>query len=266
MASERSYSDIPAFLGTREGEAYESNFSTADYGREGSQRPYQVVFPSYPAPKFLGQFAYLDDAMRECSTLCRLYGKPFRLVKWGSPLPCYPCRKPKHFNKLPAVKKIVSPGALEGFPEAKPICDIYPTGSCIVYGDDGRPHRVGSRAFRVVHAPSNSRNFVDFSTTLPQRYVEAVKTAQYLAKTTGKNAYLCSSTGASCKGRDPSKWVPMIYVSPGGLVRRYPRELEIPLGVHSAQGSTTVINPVTPETFRELVRQSMGRTRLGQGH
>lgn len=265
MASD--YSDIPGFLATTEGEAYTSNFSTSDYGRVGDQRPYQVVYPSYPAPKFLGQFAYLDEALRECRTLCQLTGKPFRLVKWGARLPCYPCRRPRRGNRLPSAKVIRSPGALEGFPDAQPVCDINPGGNCVVYDDRGRPKIAGAPYFKVTRSPLDPRkNFVDFDTPLPQRYVEAVKTAQYIARTTGQNAYLCSSTGASCKSRDPKKWVPVVYVTPGGLVKRYPKGLKIPKGVSSTKGSTSIVNPVTEDQFRELVRQSMGRTRLGQGH
>jgi hypothetical protein len=265
MASD--YSDIPEFAATREGEAYTSQYSTADYGRVGDQRPYQIVFPSYPSPKFLGQFAYLDEALRECGTLCRLTGQPFRLVKWGARLPCYPCRKPKGFNRLPATRSIRSIGALEGFPDAQPICDMKPDGGCIVYDYRGQPRMVGAPNFKVVRSPLDpKKNYVDFGTPIPQRYLEAVKTAQYIANTTGKNAYICSSRGASCKSRDPKDWVPLVYVSPGGLVQRYPTDLKLPIGVHSSMGSTSVVNPVTEDDFRELVRQGMGRTRLGQGH
>ena len=266
MASD--YSDIPRFLATREGEARTSNFSTEDYGREGDQRPYQVVFPSYPAPKFLASFINLDDALRECGTLCQLTGKPFRLVKWGSRLPCYPCRNIKGFNRLPSAR-IVSPGALEGFPDAQPIADFKPSGGTIVYGPDGNPKIVGAPNFKVSRHTCPERDFVDFSRQLPVRYTEAVKTAQFIANDTGANAYLCSSMGANChvpaKKGTKTKWVPVVYVSPGGLVKRYPTDLKL-TRANSIHGSTSVVNPVTPDEFRELIRESAGRTRLGQGH
>lgn len=263
MASD--YSDLPQFLATREGEAYSSQFSTSDYGEVGDQRPYQVVMPSYPAPRFLSRFQELKEALNECGTLCQLHGKPFRLVKWGSRLPCYPCRAKKTANQLPNLR-ITSPGALRGYPSAQPIADFRPSGGTIIYGPDGQPKLVGAPNFKITRTPNPPSNYVDFDTPLPQRYLEAVKTAQYIAKTTGRNAYLCSSMGASCKSRDAKKWLAMVYVTPGGLVKRYPHDMQLPPGVNSTRGSTSVINPVTTDEFRELIRESEGRTRLGQGH
>jgi hypothetical protein len=262
MASE--YTDLPKFMATREGEAYTSQFSTNDYGEVGDQRPYQVVMPGYPAPRFLSRFQELSRALNECGTLCQLTGKPFRLVKWGSRLPCYPCRAKKSSNKLPNIR-MVSPGALHGYPSAQPIADFHPTGGTIVY-TNGQPKLIGAPNFKITRNPNQPDSFVHWDTPLPQRYVEAVKTAQYIANSTGENAYLCSSMGASCKSRDAKKWVPVVYASPGGLVRRYAQGLPLPKGVKSAPGSTNIVNPVTEDEFRELVRESAGRTRLGQGH
>lgn len=265
MASD--YSDLPSFLATREGEAYNAQYSTNDYGRTGDQRPYQVVFPGYPAPKWLSRFAYLKDALRECGTLCQLTGKPFRLVKWGSRLPCYPCRPRKKTNQLPGLK-IISPGALAGFPQAQPIADFKPGGRTLVYGPDGQPKLVGTPNYIVSRTPTPPQSYVDFKTPLPMRYQEAVRTAQYLANATGDNTYICSSMGAKCKvkGRKGTgKWTPLVYVQPGGLVARYPHDLRLP-GASTVRGSTTATAAVTQDEFRELIRQSEGRTRLGQGH
>jgi hypothetical protein len=231
----------------------------------GDQRPYQVVMPSYPAPQFLARYQELKVALHECGTLCQLTGKPFRLVKWGARLPCYPCRGRKQTNRLPSMR-IVSPGALRGYPSAQPVADFSPTGGTIVYGPDGQPKLVGAPNFKVTRNPNQPDSFVNWDTPIPQRYMEAVKTAQYVAKTTGQNAFLCSSMGASCKSRDAKKWLAMVYVTPGGLVKRYPHDMKLPKGVKSAPGSQSVVNPVTTDEFRELVRQSEGRTRLGQGH
>jgi hypothetical protein len=264
MASD--YSDIPGFLATREGESYDAQFSTNDYGAVGDQRPYQIVQPSYPAPRWLSRFTQLDAALRECGTLCQLTGQPFRLVKWGSRLPCYPCRAKKRTNMLPGLRAIQSPGAIAGFPSAQPIADFTPHGSTIVYGPDGQPKLVGAPNFRVSRTPTPPENFVDWSTPLPQRYVEAVKTAQYLASATGKSSYICSSFGAHCDrpGAAGMKWTPVVYVQPGGLVRRYHSDL--PTGrATSTKGSTSLVNDVTPDEFRELLRESAGATLLGQG-
>jgi hypothetical protein len=266
MASE--FTDLPAFLATREGEAYNAQYSTNDYGNVGDQRPYQVVFPGYPAPKWLSRFAYLKDALRECGTLCQLTGQPFRLVKWGSRLPCYPCRGRKRTNELPGLK-IISPGALRGFPHAQPVADFHPTTGTIVYDKRGQPKIVGQPNFMVSRTPTPPENYVNFDTPMPVRYQEAVHTAQYLANATGKNSYICSSMGASCKvkGRPGTnmKWKPLVYVSPGGLVARYPHDLRL-RGASSVKGSTTAINPVTTDEFRGLLRESAGASRLGQGH
>ena len=260
MASD--YADLPAFLATREGEAHQAQFSTSDYGAVGDQRPYQIVFPNYPAPHWLSRFAYLKDALRECGTLCQLSGKPFRLVKWGSRLPCYPCNSRKSTNRLPG---IYSPGALRGFPGAQPVADFHPRSSTLVYGPDGQPKLVGAPNFHVSRTPNPPESYVDFATPIPVRYEQAVKTAQYLASTTGTNTYLCSSLGASCKASATTKWVPVVYVQPGGLVKRYPHDMQLPAGVTSVPGSETLVNRVSEDEFRELLRESAGRTRLGQG-
>jgi hypothetical protein len=251
------FTNLPAGLSTREGEAYEAQFSTSDYGRVGDQRPYQIVMPSYPAPEFLARYAYLNDALRECSTLCQLRGKPFRLVKWGGRLPCYPCRQTKRTNMLPSLR-IHSPGAVEGYPNATPIADFHPNGTPIVYGPNGQPKPVGAPQFIVARSPKPFFNPGQPS----QRYLEAVKTAQMLASATGKNTYLCSSFGGSCNTRDPKTWLPLIYVSPGGLVRRYHTDLTLP---NSPSGSAVSTTPVTENEFRELLRESAGASRLGQG-
>jgi len=263
MASD--YSDLPQFLATREGEAYQSQFSTSDYGRVGDQRPYQIVSPGYPAPKFLAQFEYLDKALDECGTLCQLTGRPFRLVKWGSRLPCYPCRARKSTNALPAIFR--SP-TLQGYPNARSVADFHPNGTRIVWDNKGRPHMVGAPNYVVSRTSTPPSDFVNYNTPLPTSYKEAVFTAQKLANDTGSTAYICSSTGASCKrgeNKAGMSWTPVVYVQPGGLVRRYPQELSVTGGATSSPGSQNIVKPVTENEFRELIRESMGRTRLGYG-
>lgn len=257
MASE--FTDMPQFLATRTGEASQAQFSTSDYGRVGDQRPYQIVQPSYGAPKFLGQFSYLNDALRECGTLCSLQGQPFRLMKWGGRVPCYPCRVRKTTNQLPSLR-VHSVGALDGFPELQPIADFRPNGGTIVYDSSGQPKVVGAPNFIVSRTPNPPTRWYD-PKPLTQRYLEAVQTAQALAGATGKPAFICSSMGAGCGGND-KKYVPVVYVQPGGLAKRYPSGLK---PTNSANGSITGTTPVTEDEFRELVRQSEGGTRLGQG-
>lgn len=247
-------------LETAQGEAAQAQVSTADYGAVGDQRPYQIVQPAYPAPKWLAKFSNLERALRECGTLCRLTGQPFRLVKWGAPVPCYPCRKTNAGSRLPSAR-IHSPGALEGFPAATPVADFFPRQATIVYGSDGTPKLVGDANYIVAHVPNPPGNFIR-PTALPQRYAEAVFSAQKLAAMSGKNTFVCSSMGASCKGNDPKKWVPIVYVDPGGLVRRYRPDMQLK---GSVPGSDVDVTNVSPEEFRELIRQSEGASRLGFG-
>lgn len=256
----------PTFdLATREGEAAQSQFATRDYGRVGDQRPFQVVFPAYPAPKFLSRHMFLQEALHECGTLCQLKGKPFRLVKWGARVPCFPCKTQNRgqYHRLPSLR-IHSPGALAGFPEATPIADFDPKTGVVVYGPDGQPKRVGDPNFIVTRAPFPPPTLLANWPPLPQRYLEAVQSAQYLASTTGKNTYLCSSMGGDCNRPNSAtqKWVPVVYVQPGGLVRRYHSELELPNSPHGSQVATT---PVTESEFQELLRQSAGASRMAFG-
>jgi hypothetical protein len=252
-------SDETVNLSTREGEAYDSQFSTRDYGRVGDQRPFQIVFPAYPAPKFLSRFVYLRDALRECGTLCQLTGKPFRLVKWGSRVPCYPCGPKKRTNSLPSVR-IHSPGALAGHPDATPIAD-FKTNSTFVYGSDGQPKRVEDPRFIISSAPFPNSMLAN-DRPLPQRYMEAVRGAQLIASNTGRNMFLCSSMGGHCDTRNMKDWLPVVYVQPGGLVRRFPTELVLP---RSPEGSITAITDVSEGEFRELLRESAGASRLAWG-
>lgn len=261
---EQDYSDLPTYLTSGRGEAAQANFSVQDYGREGDQRPYQIVQPTYPAPKFMQTYSNLNQALRECDTFCKLSGHPMRLVKWGARRPCMPCKK--HIltsNRLPSLKlrPVYSPGALEGFPDATPLADMSPDGTRIVYGPDGAPQVVGAPNYTVSYDAQPAS--VGGSDAALLTYEQAVKSAQYLANMLGQQAYICAGFGSSCKGRNPKKWVPMVYVEPGGLVRRYADDF--PLGnARSARGSTTLITPVNPDEYQELVRQSEGGTFLSQ--
>lgn len=252
-------------LSTAEGESAQAQFATRDYGRVGDQRPFQIVFPSYPAPQFVSRHMYLDEALRECSTLCKLEGKPFRLMKRGGRVPCYPCRYQNRgrIDRLPSLR-MHSPGAIEGMPDATPIADFHPRTGILVYGPDGQPKKVGGPNFIVTRSPTPPQTLFATWPPLPQRYLEAVQSAQYLASTTGKNTYLCSSMAGDCNRPNSAtqKWVPVVYVQPGGLVRRYHTELELPNSPHGSQVATT---PVSETEFQELLRQSAGASRLGWG-
>jgi hypothetical protein len=255
MPSTLTSASLP--LSTREGEAAQAQFSVSDYGRVGDQRPYQIVFPSYTAPKFLSQFAYLKDALRECGTLCQTTGRPFRLVKWGSRVPCYPCRARTSANRLPGVR-IHSVGALAGHPSAMPIADFHPNGKNVVYNARGQAVVVGAPNYIVTRTPNPTAEFFN-PRPLPQRYAEAVNSAVYLANTTGRNTYLCSSMGGDCNKAGSKNLVPLVYVEPGGLVRRYHKDLAIP---NSRPGSITGTGVVTEAEFRELIRESAGGSTL----
>lgn len=250
--------DLPAAPSAREQARYEQA-TTYDYGRVGDQRPFQVVFPAYKAPKFLETFHTLEQGLRECGTLCRLKGLPFRLVKWGGKVPCVPCGTKIRDNRLPGFKVIYSKGALEGFPDAMPIADFQPNGQKIVYGPLGEQKLVGQSSFVVSASPYPS---VGRYTPAPlqMRYLDAVKSAQYLAENTGRTTYLCSSFGVDAPM--DADWFPVVYVQPGGVVARYPYERDFG---SSVPGSTTGVTSVSPSEYSELIAESRGATYLGQG-
>lgn len=250
-------------IATPAGESEQAQFTPYDYGRVGDQRPFQVVYPSYPAPVWLDQFAYLGDALRECGTLCQSYGVPFRTVKWGGKIPCMPCKQRVRDNRLPS-GRVFSQGALQGYPEAVPVAEVRPNGTSLIYAPDGSTHIANRRNFYVkqgslgeVVSPYNPYE----PPPLSQTYVEAVKSAQWLAGNPwGKPAWVCSGFNQLCKGRPG---VPVVYVQPGGLARRYPEEIKADhFGASTSEGSTVITLPVTPEMFQQLLALSRGGNNL----
>ena len=251
---------------TPEAESYQAQFTPYDYGRVGDQRPYQVVYPSYPAPEWLDQFASMKDALSKCDTLCQRYNAPFRAVKWGGRIPCFPCAQKIKDNRLPSIK-IYSKGALEGYPEAIPLAEVRPNGERLIFAPDGSTRLANRRNFYVrtgglseVIEPFNSKD----PPPLSQTYVEAVKSAEWLASHDwGKPAWVCSGFNEACKGKPG---VPVVYVQPGGLTKRYPDELRAgPFGSSSVEGSTVITQPVTPEMFKQLIAISEGASDLAFG-
>lgn len=250
-------------IATAEGESAQAQFSPYDYGKVGDQRPFQIVYPTYPAPTWLNQFAKLGDALRECGTLCQSYGVPFRTVKWGGKIPCMPCKQKIRDNRLPSVK-VYSQGALQGYPEAIPVAEVRPDGTSLIFAPDGSTRLANRRDFYVrqgnlgeIVSPFSANN----PPPLSQSYVEAVKSAQWLAGNAwGQPAFVCSGFGAACKGQ---KGVPVVYVQPGGLARRYPQEIQANnFGSSTSEGSIVITQPVTPEMFQQLIALSEGGNNL----
>lgn len=250
-------------LTVQQREAQNEAFSIDDYGSEGDQRPYQIIRPSYPAPEFMRKFMYLDQALRECRTLCEDQGVPFRLVKWGRRIPCAGCNRVSRnpggrlpsftvhaggLNGLGCSCTPKSGKALAGFPDAEVLADMKPNGQTIVYGPGGTPKLVGAPNYVISTDPFGSE--IDPNKQLPMRYLEAVKSAQYLASRTGQRVYICTSP--NCKTRNGA--IPLVYVQPGGLVRANQVD----------PGMETVITPVSPEHFKELLAESRGASYLPQ--
>ena len=251
--------DLPSVIPAREQARYEQA-TVYDYGRVGDQRPYQVVFPAYKAPKFLETFHTLEQGLRECGTLCRLKGIPFRLVKWGGKTPCLPCGKRIRDNRLPGYRIVYSKGALDGYPEAMPIADFKPNGEKIVYGPNGEGTLVGSPHYVVSAAPYPSVG--QYNPRAPtMRYLDAVRSAMYMANDTGRTSYLCSSFGVDCPTN--KDYFPVVYVQPGGIVARYPHEHD--MGAGSTANNTNVVTGVSPSEYSELVAESRGASYLSQG-
>jgi hypothetical protein len=250
---------LPYAPSPREQARYEQA-TTYDYGRVGDQRPYQIVFPAYKAPKFLETFHTLEQGLRECGTLCRLKGIPFRLVKWGGKVPCVPCGTRIRDNRLPGFKVVYSKGALEGFPDAMPIADFLPNGEKVIYGPNGDMKKVGEPSFAVA---ANPYPFIGKYTPRPptMRYLDAIRSAMYLAEKSGRTAYLVSSFGDDSVSNPD--WFPVVYVQPGGIVARYPHDAD--LGKGSIPNNTNAVTSVLPSEYRELVAEGQGATFLGQG-
>lgn len=238
-------------------DARQAQFTRYDYGREGDTRPYQVVMPSYPAPKFLQTFVNLRDGLRECGTLCRLHGKPFRLVKWGSKVPCVPCGQQKT-NRLPSYT-MRSRGALEGYPEATPIAEAHPTKGVSVFGPHGGEMLVGTPNYIASRTPFPISPSPD--SPINQNYLQAVQTAQYLTGRSGARTYVCAGFGSECS--KSKSFVPVVYVDPGALVVRYPQGLPLSNSqATSIPGSAVITTPVSPDAFKQLLAASEGRSLL----
>lgn len=249
--------DIPTYLDSARVESQQADFSIDDYGREGDQRPYQIIFPSYEAPKFLQRYVDLGKALRMCKTLCTLKGRPYRVVRWGRPgsgalpggVPCAPCAgRPQ--SRFP--RRVSGGGCLNGLEASgmTSIAEFHPNGQMLVFNKCGKAQVVGRPNYIVSRVPFPRERH---PRALPQQYVEAVKTAQLLAERRGVKTYVCSGFGQDCKvGK---QWVPIVYVQPGGLVRRY----------DDRSAGTTGVTPISESYFRELVAESRGATFLGQG-
>jgi hypothetical protein len=231
--------------------AAKADFSIDDYGK-ADEGPYQIVMPNYPAPKFLQTYVDLKKALRECGTLCTLRGAPFRVVRWGREgsgarggIPCAACAKttpnpsrfPRQFGACASCtpSRLRGPGYLKGYPDAHPIAEFRPNGQRLVFDGKGVAQVVGRPNYAVTHNPFPRTYRPE---VYPQQYLEAVRTAQVLANGSGKRSFLM----------DHSRRVPVGYVDPA-----------------RGKGIPTVVTPVSPQWFQELVAQSEGRSYLAQG-
>lgn len=242
-------------------EAQDEAFSVSDYGSVGDQRPYQIIRPAYPAPEFMKRFMYLNQAIRECQTLCQDQGRPFRLVKWGARIPCQGCssNRPLRTDRLPSFtvsrslnglgscncKRLYGP-SLDGFPDARVVADVKPGGQTIVYGPSGAPQLVGAPNYVITTDPLGIE--IDPKKQPSMRYLQAVKAAQVLASRVGKTVYICSKLG--CRGRKGA--IPVVYVQPGGITRANP----------AIPGGDVVVSTVSPEHYKELIMESRGGSYL----
>jgi hypothetical protein len=254
--------EIPDLF-TAEAAAAQAMPSIDDYGKDNSG-PYQIVQPAYPAPVWLNQFVSLIPALRECSTLCTLQGKPFRVMSWNREgagraggVPCGPCGNRARIPRWPRrvlLNGSKGPGCLDGFEAALPVAEVRPGGQWIVYDCRGNETLVGSPNYVVSHTPFPRLYEKE---VYPQRYLEAVKTAEYLASTSGRRTFVCSSFGAKCNG---GRGTPVVYVDPGGYRQRYD---DVP--ANGVPSNALTVRTVSPGYFKELVMESAGGTYLGQG-
>lgn len=258
--------------------AAQAGFSIDDYGK-ADEGPYQIVMPTYPAPVWLRRFAALGPALRECSTLCALKGKPFRVVRWGREgsgarggIPCAACARttPNTASRFPRNRGLSGLGAcagcsdskpcvgcktcascgkrgsgyLKGFPNAHPVAE-FRKGQRLVFNAQGVPQLVGRPNYVVSHNPFPRTYKREI---YPQQYLEAVRAAQVLTSNTGKRLFVV----AAVPGQTGT---PVAYTDAQyGLT-----------GLGGLGSGTVVVRPVSPEYFQELVAESRGRSYLGQG-
>jgi hypothetical protein len=232
-----------------------ATFSIDDYGK-ADEGPYQIVMPTYAAPKWLNSYSSLGKALRECGTLCTLRGTPFRVVRWGREgsgarggIPCKACGPTTpNPSRFPNVRR--GPGYFAGFPDAHPIAEFRPGGQRLVFNNRGVPQLVGRPNYVVSHNPFPRTYSPE---VYPQQYLEAVRTAQVLANGSGKRTFICDGGfNRQCKSKTA---VPVVYVDPGSLARRY----------DNGTTGTVITTPVSPLYFQELVAEGRGRSYLGQG-
>lgn len=236
-----------------QGEAAQAQFSVTDYGYVGDQQPYQIVLPAYPAPVWMQRFNNLGHALRECKTLCRMEGRPFRLVRWGQAVRtgCQHCGN-HPTNRLPDVRIRSVAGVargMDGRPRvAVPLADVFPDGAVEVWDKNGKKARMEGEQDFVVSQQRAFRG--EHKDTIPD-YFDAVRSAQFLASHTGKKTYVC--TRAKCS--DGKSWTAVSYVHPGGIKLSNPRP----------QGDDIRVTPMTPQMVRQAIAASQGATLLGQG-
>jgi hypothetical protein len=232
-----------------------SDFSIDDYGK-ADDGPYQVVMPTYKAPKWLKTYAEMGPALRECGTLCTLKGVPFRVVRWGREgsgaaggIPCAACKNttpnparfPRHVRctscrggcRSCGARRRLGPGYLPGFPDAHPIAEFRPNGQRLVFDLNGVPQLVGRPNYVVSHNPFPRLYRRE---VYPQRYLEAVRAAQAFANGWKARAFVV----------DKTRGTPVGFVDPG-------------------LADNVLVTPISPEYFQELVAESRGRSYLGQG-
>jgi hypothetical protein len=246
---------LGAFADAQEAQA--SDFSVDDYGDGGAVGPFQIMEPSYPAPKWLNTYRDLNKALRECQTLCTLQGRPFRVMRWGREgsgarggIPCRVCKPTPSPSRFP---RHVLSGCTSCGPDtsrgAKPVAEFRPNGTKLIFDAKGNAHIVGKPDYVVSRNPF-PRTYEPRRAV--QHYMDAVMSGQALANHESKRVFVCSGFGADCRSKIG---IPVVYVDPGGLVRRYQNNPE----------GTVVVNPVSPEYFQELVAEGRGRSFLPQG-
>lgn len=250
--------------------ARDSTFSIDDYGY-GPPGPYQIMEPTYPAPKWLGQYTNLTKALQECQTLCTLKGRPYRVVRWGREgsgnaggIPCKTCKPMPGGSRFPRHAPCACAGG-RGFAGCdcgfsggsvagrgvRPLAEFRPGGEKLVFDAQGNAHVVGRPNYTVSKNPF-PRTYDPRQPT--QLYTDAVRTGQILANRDDQRVFICSDFAADCKAA-AGRAIPVVYVDPGGFAPRYPDDLQ----------GTVIVNPVSEAYFQELVAEGRGRSKLGWG-
>lgn len=193
---------------------------------------YQIVQETAAGPRFLTSFDSVESAMANARALNAHTGNPFKTIMWASDRPIV--RRSRLYrgdNVLPSI--VYHPAAVQGAPKAVPVSAVYANRTQVVFTPGGDAVGVEQPAFSLAglgSGPVSER---------PVPLSAALEAAQQLANHR-RSPILIRAHARRQKS-------PLWLVKPQLKLRT---DLE-GLGEY---GLGTVISPVTPAEFEELMK------------